>query len=148
MRDVLSLSTWRLHHWLIFLSSAGYLAVYSGIVPQPRAVMAWLASRPDVANSFSEQHFGRADAILLVFSTVFFGPLVLLLGLAAVLFCIAAMSGFLIPVVRWFKMPEYVANLISLGALAGVAYLESALWLPNTIWFLEILARACRVIIA
>jgi hypothetical protein len=148
MRDVLSLSTWRFHHWLIFLGSAGYLALYTGLIPEPRAVMGWLASRPDVANTFTEQHFGRADALILVFSTVFFGPLVLLLGLCVILFCIAAMSGFLIPVVRWFNMPEWFASLISLGAIAGVAYTQTALWLPSTVWFLEILARACRVIIA
>ena len=148
MREVLSLSTWRLSHWLVLVSSALYVTMYVGLIPPPHDVMSWLASRPEVVYAFREPHFGRADALILVFSMLFLGPLALLIALVFLVFIMAVLGGFLIPVVRWFSLPEWVANVVTLGLVTVVAYVASDLWIPKTFWFFGLLARACRIILA
>jgi hypothetical protein len=148
MREVLSLSTWRLSHWLIFLGSTLYVAMYVGLIPPPHDVMSYLASRPEVLYAFREPHFGRADALILVFSTLFLGPLALVIALVFLVFVMAVLGGFLIPAVRWFGMPEWVANVLTLGVVTTVAYVGRDAWMPKTFWFLGLLARACRIVLA
>ena len=143
---VLSLSTWRLPHWLVAFGSAMYLTVWVGVLPPPQELFAWLASRPDVADAFREPHFGRADALILVFSTLFLGPFALLLALVVFIFALAVLGGFVLPVVRWFSFPDWLATVIVAGMLATVAYMESGIWLPRSLWFMGLLARACRVV--
>jgi hypothetical protein len=148
MREVLSLSTWRLSHWLILMGSALYVTTYVGLIPSAQEIISWLASRPEVVYAFREPHFGRADALILVFGTLFLGPLALLIGLVFLVFIMAVLGGFLIPIVRWFSMPEWVANVLTLGMITTAAYVARDTWLPNTFWFLGLLARAYRIILA
>jgi hypothetical protein len=148
MREVLSLSTWRLSHWLTFLGAALYVTMYVGLIPPAHDVMSWLASRPEVMYSFREPHFGRADALILVFSTLFLGPLALFITLVFLVFIMAVLGGFLIPVVRWFSMPEWVANIMTLALVTTFAYTSREMWMPKTFWFLGLLARACRIVLA
>lgn len=148
MREVLSLSTWRLSHWLIFLGSALYVTTYVGLIPPAHDVMSWLASRPEVVHAFREPHFGRADALILVFSTLFLGPLALLIGLVFLVFIMAVLGGFITPMVRWFSMPEWVANVLTLGVITAAAYTGRDVWMPKTFWFFGLLARACRIVLA
>lgn len=148
MREVLSLTTWRLSHWLIFLGTALYVTAYVGLIPPAHDVMSWLASRPEVVYAFREPHFGRADALILVFSTLFLGPLALMIALVFLVFVMAVLGGFVIPIVRWFSMPEWVANVLTLGVVTTVAYTAREAWMPTTFWFLGLLARACRIVLA
>lgn len=148
MREVLTLSTWRLSHWLILMGSALYVTMYVGLVPPAQDVMSWLSSRPEVVHAFREPHFGRADALMLVFSTLFLGPLALWIGLIVLVFIMAVLGGFLIPVVRWFSMPEWVANVVTLGMITAAAYTARDLWMPKTFWFIGLVARACRIVLA
>jgi hypothetical protein len=60
----------------------------------------------------------------------------------------AVLGGFLIPVVRWFGTPEWVANVLTLGVVTAAAYMGRDVWLPTTFWFLGLLARACRIVLA
>jgi hypothetical protein len=106
-----------------------------------------MANRPEVSNAFSEPHFGRADAIILVFSTLFLGPLALAIGLLALVFVLAVCGGFLLPVVRWFRMPDWIATVTVMVGVAAVAWVESEAWVPRSIWFIGLLARACRIVI-
>ena len=148
MREVLSLSTWRLSHWLILLGSALYVATYIGLIPSAQEVIAWLASRPEVVYAFREPHFGRADALILVFGTLFLGPLALLIGLVFLVFIMAVLGGFLIPILRWFSLPEWVANILTLAMVTMVGDVARDMWLPKTFWVLGLLAKAYRVILA
>jgi hypothetical protein len=146
MSQFMSLSSWRLPHWLLALGAAMYFTMWIGVLPPPHEIFSWLASRPDVAEAFREPHFGRADALILVFSTLFLGPFALLLGLVMLVFALAVLGGFVLPVVRWFNLPDFAATLVVAGGLATVAYVESSTWLPRSLWFMGLLARACRVV--
>jgi hypothetical protein len=146
MPQIISLSTWRLPHWLLAVTAAVYLTVWVGVLPPPHELFAWLANRPDVADAFREPHFGRADALILVFSTLFLGPFALLLALVVLIFALAVLGGFVLPIVRWFGLPDWAATAIVAGGLGTTAYVESGIWLPRSLWFMGLLARACRVV--
>lgn len=146
MRDIIALSSWRLHHWLIAMGVAVYLSVHAGIFPDFSGVLAWLADRPEVAEAFTEPHFGRADALILLFSALFLGPLALLIGSVLLLFTMAVLGGFILPFVRWINLPDWSATAIVLATAVVAAWTQSSLWLPYSLWFLGLLVRACRIV--
>jgi hypothetical protein len=143
MRETLSL---RAHHWLILIGALVYGTIYAGML-DVRGIVAWFANRPEVAKAFSEPHFGRADAIILVFSALFLGPLALLLALLTLIFVLAVFGGFLLPIVRWFRLPDWFATALVLGGVVTAAWMNSDVWLPRSIWFVGMLARACKIVI-
>lgn len=144
MRDTLSL---RAHHWLILIGALVYGTIYAGML-DVRGIAAWFANRPEVAKAFSDPHFGRADALILLFSTLFLGPLAMLLGLMMLIFVLAVFGGFLLPIVRWFHLPDWCATAMVLSGVVTAAWLHVDAWLPRSLWFLGLLARACRIIVA
>ena len=146
MRDAISLSSLRVHQWVVMVGALLYATIYLGLLDL-RGIAAWLAARPEVSRAFSDPNFGRADALILVFSTLFLGPLALFLALMALIFVLAVFGGFLLPIVRWFRMPDWIATAAVLSGVAGVAWMQSELWLPRSLWFLGLLARACRIVI-
>ena len=147
MREAISQSGLRVHQWLILFGALLYGTIYMGVL-EPRGIAAWFANQPEVSRAFSDPNFGRADALILLFSTLFLGPLALLVGLMGLVFVLAVFGGFLLPIVRWFRMPDWIATVAVLGALVTVLWLQSALWLPKSIWFLGMLARACRIVVS
>jgi hypothetical protein len=146
MRDVLGVTWLRRHHWMILLGAIAYAVIYLGLFDL-RGAASYLANRPEVSQAFTEPHFGRADAIILVFSTLFLGPLALAIGLLALVFVLAVCGGFLLPVVRWFRMPDWIATVTVMVGVVAVAWFESEAWVPRSIWFIGLLARACRIVI-
>jgi hypothetical protein len=147
MRDVISQSGLRMHQWLILFGALLYGTIYMGIL-EPRGIAAWFANQPEVSRAFSDPNFGRADALILLFSTLFLGPLALFLGLIALIFLLAVFGGFLLPIVRWFRMPDWIATVAVLGAVVTALWVQSEMWLPKSIWFLGLLARACRIVVS
>jgi hypothetical protein len=147
MRDAISLSGLRVHQWLILFGALLYATIYLGVLDL-RGMAAWFANRPEVSRAFSDPNFGRADALILVFSTLFLGPLALLFGLLLLVFVLAVFGGFLLPIVRWFRMPDWIASAIALVGVIVAAWLQSDLWLPRSLWFLGMLARACRIVVS
>ena len=147
MRDAISQSGLRLHQWLILSGALLYGIIYLGVL-EPRGIAAWFASQPEVSRAFSDPDFGRADALILLFSTLFLGPLALLLGLIALVFVLAVFGGFLLPVVRWFRMPDWMATAAVLGGVVTLLWIETEMWLPRSMWFLGLLARACRIVVS
>jgi hypothetical protein len=147
MRYALSQSGLRMHQWLILLGGLLYAVVYLGVV-EPRGIAAWFANQPEVSRAFSDPNFGRADALILLFSTLFLGPLAMLLGLLALVFVLAIFGGFLLPIVRWFRLPDWVATVSVLGGVIAVLWSQTDLWLPKSLWFLGLLARACRIVVS
>jgi hypothetical protein len=147
MREAISQSGLRVHQWLILFGAVLYGTIYMGVL-QPRGIASWFANQPEVSRAFSDPNFGRADALILLFSTLFLGPLALLLGLMGLVFLLAVFGGFLLPIVRWFRLPDWVATVGVLGGVATVLWMESTMWLPRSMWFLGLLARACRIVIS
>jgi hypothetical protein len=147
MRDAISLTNLRVHQWVVLIGALLYATIYLGLLDL-RGIAAWLANRPEVSRAFSDPNFGRADALILVFSTLFLGPLALFLALMVLVFVLAVFGGFLLPIVRWLRMPDWIATAAVLGGVAAVAWLQSDLWLPRSLWFMGLLARACRIVIS
>jgi hypothetical protein len=147
MREAISHSGLRMHQWLILLGALLYGIIYMGVL-EPRGIAAWFANQPEVARAFSDPNFGRGDALILLFSTLFLGPLALLLGLMALVFLLAVFGGFLLPIVRWFRLPDWVATASVLGGVVAALWLQSEMWLPRSMWFIGLLARACRVVVS
>jgi hypothetical protein len=147
MREAISLSGLRLHQWLILFGASLYATIYLGLLDL-RGIAAWLASRPEVSRAFSDPNFGRADALILVFSTLFLGPLALFLGLLTLIFLLAVFGGFMLPIVRWFRLPDWVASAMVLVGVAAVLWAQNEVWLPRSLWFLGLLARACRIVVS
>jgi hypothetical protein len=147
MRYALSQSGLRFHQWLILSGALLYATIYLGVV-EPRGIAAWFANQPEVSRAFSDPNFGRADALILLFSTLFLGPLAMLLGLLALVFALAIFGGFLLPIVRWFRLPDWVATVSVLGGVVTLLWTQAELWLPQSLWFLGLLARACRIVVS
>lgn len=147
MRDALGLSSLRTPQWLILGGAMLYALLYMGVLDL-RGIAASLANRPEVSRAFSDPNFGRADAFILLFSTLFLGPLALFLGLLVLVFVLAVFGGFLLPVVRWFRVPDWVATAGVLGGIVVAAWAYSDMWVPRSLWFLGLLARACRIVIS
>ena len=143
MRDALSLRT---HHWLILIGALDYGTIYAGML-DVRGIAAWFASRPEVAKAFADPDFGRADALILLFSALFLGPLAVLLGGLMLIFVLAVFGGFLLPVMRWFHLPDWLATAMVMGGVVTALWMHSDAWLPRSLWFVGLLARACRIMI-
>jgi hypothetical protein len=137
----------RASHWLIAIGALVYGTIYAGLI-DVRGIAAWFANRPEVARAFSDPHFGRADALILLFSTLFLGPLALFIGLLLLVFVLAVFGGFLLPIVRWFRLPDWFASALVLGGVVAALWVHSDLWLPRSLWFMGLLARACRIVIS
>jgi len=66
----------------------------------------------------------------------------------ALVFLLAVFGGFLLPIVRWFRLPDWVATASVLGGVVTALWLQSEMWLPRSMWFIGLLARACRVVVS
>ena len=144
MGNTLSL---RAHHWLILIGALVYGTIYAGML-DVRGIAAWFANRPEVAKAFSDPDFGRADALILVFSTLFLAPFALFVALVLLIFAAAMLGGFVLPVVRWFSLPDWMATALVVVVVALAAWSQSELWVPRSLWFLGLLARAWKIILA
>jgi len=140
-------TAWRMPHWLIAIGSTLVLAMYAGLV-RPREIAIYFAGRPEVAQAFADPQFGRADALILVFSTLFLAPFALFVALVLIIFSVAMLGGFVLPVVRWFSLPDWTATAFVLLVGSLTAWMQSDQWLPRSLWFLGLLARAWKVILA
>jgi hypothetical protein len=147
MMGFLTPTAWRLPHWLIAIGSAISLGIYSGLV-QPREIALWFANRPEVSQAFADPHFGRADALILVFSTLFLAPFAIFVALVLLIFAVAMLGGFVLPLVRWFSLPDWMATGLVIAAVSIAAWAQSTLWLPRSLWFLGLLARAWKIVLA
>ena len=143
MREALGL---RAHHWLILIGALVYGTIYAGLL-DVRGIAGWFANRPEVSNAFSDPHFGRADALILVFSTLFLGQLALLLALLVLIFVLAVFGGFLLPIVRWFHLPDWFATALVFAGVVALLWVHSDAWLPRSLRLLGLFARACRIIV-
>jgi hypothetical protein len=140
-------TAWRMPHWLIAMGSTLAVAMYIGLV-RPREIAMYFAGRPEVAQAFADPQFGRADALILVFSTLFLAPFALFVALVLIIFAVAMLGGFVLPVARWFSLPDWTATAFVILIGTVTAWMQSGQWLPRSLWFLGLLARAWKVILA
>jgi len=140
-------TAWRMPHWLIAIGSTIALAMYVGLL-RPREIAMYFAGRPEVAQAFADPNFGRADALILVFSTLFLAPFALFVALVLLIFSVAMLGGFVLPVARWFGLPDWTATAFVVLVAGLGAWMQSDQWLPRSIWFLGLLAKAWTVILA
>lgn len=147
MRDVFTLSSWRWPQWLVVIGAAVYAVAYIGLLPPPHTLLTWLESQPEIARSFHDPAFGRSDALILLFSILFLGPLALLITTVFLVFSIAVLGGVVLPVVRWVSLPDWVATSLVIAGLVIVAWMERSIWLPNSLSFVGLLARALRIVL-
>ena len=136
MKEVLGL---RPYYWLILIGGLVYGAVYGGVL-DVHGIGAWFADRPEVAKAFSDPNFGRADALILVFST-------LLLVLLVLIFVLAVFGGFLLPIVRWLHLPDWFATALVFAGVVTLLWVHSSTWLPPSLRLVGLFARACRIVI-
>jgi hypothetical protein len=134
-------------HWLIAIGSTLVLAMYAGLV-RPRDIALYFAARPEVSQAFADPQFGRGDALILVFSTLFLAPFALFVALVLLIFSVAMLGGFVLPVVRWFSLPDWMATGFVVVVVGIAAWMQNEFWLPRSLWFLGLLARAWKVILA
>ena len=147
MREIFTPTAWRLPHWLLALGIATWFAIQTGMF-SPRELAMWFAGRPEVMRAFGDPNFGRADALMLIFATLFLGPFALFIGIVLIVFLMALLGGAVLPVVRWMKLPDWFATSVVAVLMAGVAWLQSDLWVPHSLWFVSLLARAWRIVLA
>ena len=140
-------TAWRMPHWLIAIGSTLVFAMYAGLL-NPRELARSFASRPEVAQAFAEPHFGRADALILLFSTLFLAPFAVFVASVLVIFVVGMLGGFVLPFVRWFSLPDWMATAIVVGLGFFIAWSHSDQWLPRSLWFLGLIARAWKVMVA
>lgn len=147
MREIFTPTEWRLPHWLFASAVVLWFAIQTGFL-QPREIAAWFAGRPEVLRAFNDPHFGRADALMLIFGTLFLGPFAVFIGIVLVVFVMAILGGAVLPVTRWMQLPDSVATGVVAVAIVAAAWLQSDLWVPRSLWFLSLLARAWKVVLA
>jgi len=147
MREAVSLSLRRLPYWIFGIVTALFVTVNAGLIPSPYAMLTWLANRPAVATAFHDQALDRADAMVLLFGSLFLAPFAIMVGLVALIFAMGIFGGLVLPVVRWFTLPDWFATVIAALAVSALAYIERGTWVPRSLWVLGLLARACLVVI-
>lgn len=147
MREIFTPTAWRLPHWLLATGVATWFAIQTGLV-QPREIALWFAGRPEVMRAFGDPNFGRADALMLIFATLFLGPFAVFIGVVVLVFLMAILGGAVLPVVRWMQLPDWCATSIVALMMAVAAWLQSELWVPHSLWLLSMLARAWRIVLA
>jgi hypothetical protein len=147
MREIFTPTAWRLPHWLFAGAVVIWFAIHTGML-QPREIALWFSGRPEVLRAFGDPNFGRADALILIFATLFLGPFALLIGIVLVVFVMAILGGAVLPMTRWMQLPDSVATAAVAVAIVTAAWLQSDLWVPRSLWFLSLLARAWRVVLA
>ena len=137
----------RPYYWVLLIGALVWGGIYSGVL-DVRGLGAWFASRPEVGRAFSDPNFGRADALILVFSTLFLGPLALFVLVLSLVFVLAVFGGFLLPIVRWFGFPDWFATAIIFAGVVVAASMYSPVWLPPSLRLVGLFARACRIIVS
>jgi hypothetical protein len=85
---------------------------------------------------------------MLIFGTLFLGPFAFFIGVVLVVFVMAVLGGAVLPVTRWLQLPDSVATAVVTVAIVAAAWMQSDLWVPRSLWFLSLLARAWRVVLA
>lgn len=130
---------------VVSLLVLGAMGLYQGQVPPPGQMVQELANRPEVKAKFSDGTQGRFDASMFLFTVMLAMPILTVFGLLVVGVATIALDGTVMMLGRRLGVPDGVTVTLVVGALAGAAYANTELWLPRSLKFLGLLARAYLV---
>src|SRR5262245_39687952 len=145
------MSTWMFwcgRHWCISIALGVMLALFTGLIPSPHEVLPELARRPDVSNAFQDPLFGKQDAMLFLFSFLFFGPFAGFIGFFFTLFILGAMGGIFLPMGRRIGFPEWLSSAVYMALVCAFVYVERDVWMQPSLWFLGLVARSWMIVMS
>jgi len=140
--------SWCVRHWFLTLAAGVLIAMDTGFVPSPRDVIPELATRPEVRTAFQDPIFGTQDAMLFLFSFLFFGPFAGFVGFFLLLFVLGTLGAIFLPLGRRVGLPEWCSTTLYLMLLGTITYVERDAWMPTSLWFLGLMARAWIVVMS
>jgi hypothetical protein len=134
--------SWCGRHWCLMILAAVLIALLSGLIPSPWDVIPELAARPEVRTAFQDPMFGKQDAMLFLFSFLFFGPFASFIGFFVILLVLGVLGAIFLPLGRLAGLPEWFSTALYVSLLTLFIYMERDAWAPGSLWFLGLVARA------
>jgi hypothetical protein len=135
----------RLTAWSLVSVTMLWVAWYGGLFGEAVGRLTWLAHQPGVSTAFTEPEHGRVDALVMLLSFFLLAPLAVLLALVALIFVLIVFVLMFEPILRLLRLPEWVAvPVVVMGSAAG-AWATTALWLPQSLHVIGLVARAWLV---
>lgn len=122
---------------LVLVIAAGWWAHTSQSV---RDQIWWLAGQPAVQTAFDDEG-GGAEALIVLISFVIATPVVLILVALVLTFAIKVVGGFFYQL----RLPEFISLPVVMAALVVGTYVIRDAWLPDSLYFLGLVARAYLV---
>ncbi|HET9490297.1 MAG TPA: hypothetical protein VFR64_11150 [Methylomirabilota bacterium] len=122
---------------LVLVMVAGWWAHTSQTV---RDQIWWLAGQPGVRAAFDDEG-GGAEALIVLISFVIVTPVVLIVAALLLTFMIKVVGGFLYQL----RLPEFISLPVVMGVLVVGTYAIREAWLPDSLYFLGLVARAYLV---
>jgi hypothetical protein len=129
--------------WFLVGVSALFVLTYFGLLSwgKVQEALEAVAAKPTGAKVFAAK-VDRADAIFMVFMFFFLTPLALVAFLGLIGFLGAMLAGFLEALWKTPGMPDWLFTGFVYLLLLVLAYFTRALWLPDTLGFFSLIARA------
>ena len=129
--------------WFLVGVSALFVLTYFGLLSWGKVQVALeaVAAKPSGAKVFAAK-VDRADAIFMVFMFLFLTPLAITAVLGLIAFVGAILAGFLESFWKTPGMPDWLFTGFVYLLLLILAYFTRALWLPHTVGFFSLIARA------
>ena len=135
----------RLTAWSLVFVTATWVGWYGGVFSEITSRLTWLADQPGVSTAFTQPEHGRVDALVMLLSFFLLAPLAVLVGLIALIFVLIVFVLLFEPILRLMRLPEWVAvPVVVMGSAAG-AWATTALWLPQSLHVIGLVARAWLV---
>jgi hypothetical protein len=128
--------------WLLALLLVLGLAWYLDWFAPLRAGVVALASGPDVRDAFRDPEHGRLDAMLMLLSFTLVAPVLLLVAAVGLAFVLIVVALLFEPLLRILRLPGWTSVPMVLVAVGYAAYSLQALWLPQSLRVLGLVARA------
>ena len=98
------------------------------------------AAPPGVRAAFDDEG-GGAEALIVLISFVIVTPVVLIVAALLLTFMIKVVGGFLYQL----RLPEFISLPVVMGVLVVGTYAIREAWLPDSLYFLGLVARAYLV---
>jgi|SRR5438067_6947704 len=129
--------------WFLVSVSTLFVLTYFGLLSwgKVQEALEAVAAKPSGAKVFATK-VDRADAIFMVFMFFFLTPLALAALLGLIGFLGAMLAGFLEALWKTPGMPDWLFTGFVYVLLLVLAYFTRALWLPDTLGFFSLIARA------
>ena len=137
-KPLFDLTPWRWPHWVLLLVGPLFIVAYLSLfswVPVDEAIarlQGELGQRGVLQDSLL-----RAETILGLVCLLLLTPLAGLVALFLLLFGMVIVVTIFGPIVRAVGLPDWILVLPLGGAASRVAYGQSEVWLPWSMWFLD-----------